>query len=214
MTSGSGKRIGLLGGSFDPVHIAHIELAKAAIKHLNLDEVQLLPAKQPWQKPELATSAQDRLNMLELATDGLPGIVINPIELKRPGKTYTLDTLNELPREHAYFWLMGADQLANFPTWSNWQEIAKRLTLVAAQRPGNALQVPPALQTLIDAGQAHVQTLPFEPLAISSSALRELLAQQKPVDQWLVPKVITYIGQHRLYGVCGASNSSQQRPEQ
>ena len=193
------KRIGLLGGSFDPVHRAHIELAKTAREHLNLDEVQLLPAKQPWQKPNLAASTQDRLAMLKLAIAQEPGLTVNPMELDRPGKTYTLDTLNALPENHQYFWLLGADQLANFPTWHGWQAIAKRVTLAVAQRPGTELQVPDPLQHEIDAGHAQVVLLPFEPMAISSSELRQSLEQADPVAHWLDPAVSDYIDKHHLY---------------
>jgi nicotinate-nucleotide adenylyltransferase len=195
----SGQRIGLLGGSFDPVHRAHIKLAKTALKHLELDEVQLLPAKQPWQKPPLSASAQQRLAMLELAVNNESGLRVNAMELDRPGKTYTLDTLNALPTNHHYFWLLGADQLLNFPTWHGWQAIAERVTLAVAQRPGAGIDIPESLQEQIDAGRAHVVTLPFEPLAISSSQLRAALKSHQPLHDWLDPAVLAYIRKHRLY---------------
>ena len=199
MPDSTGKRIGLLGGSFDPVHRAHIELAKAALDTLALDEVQLLPAKQPWQKPTLAASTADRLAMLQLAVKSTPGLTINAIELDRPGKTYTLDTLQALPAEHQYYWLLGADQLVNFPTWHGWQEIAERVTLVVANRPGSELHIPAALQVQITAGLAHVQTLPFEPMDVSSSQLRQALGRGESADAWLAPAVANYIKQHDLY---------------
>ena len=199
MPDPTGRRIGLLGGSFDPVHRAHIELAKAALRTLALDEVQLLPAKQPWQKPTLAASTSDRLAMLQLAVTNTPGLTINAIELDRPGKTYTLDTLKALPAENQYYWLLGADQLANFPTWHGWQAIARRVTLVVANRPGSELHIPAPLQEQITAGQASVQTLPFEPMDVSSSQLRQALGRGDLTDAWLAPAVANYIKQHRLY---------------
>jgi len=198
-SKGTAKRIGLLGGSFDPVHRAHIELAKIALNHLALDEVQLLPAKQPWQKPTLSASASDRLIMLQLAVQSTPGLTINAIELDRPGKTYTLDTLKALPAENQYYWLLGADQLTNFPTWRGWQEIAQRVTLVVANRPGSELRIPAPLQAQITAGQARVQTLPFEALDVSSSQLRQALGRGESADAWLAPAVANYIKQHQLY---------------
>lgn len=192
-------RIGLLGGSFDPVHRAHIELAKAAIIALALDEVQLLPARQPWQKPALSASAKDRLAMLELAIEGTEGLTVNPIELERSGKTYTIDTLEVLPQRHNYFWIFGADQLQNFPTWHRWQDIAKRVTLVAAERPGADLVIPAQLQALIDQGLAHVQTLAFAPMDISATALRHAINANTCTERWLNPKVAAYISGHRLY---------------
>ena len=199
MPTPAGKRIGLLGGSFDPVHRAHIELAKAAFDTLALDQVQLLPAKQPWQKPTLSASASDRLAMLQLAVKSTPGLTINAIELDRPGKTYTLDTLEALSAENHYYWLLGADQLANFPTWHGWQDIAQRVTLVVANRPGSELHIPAPLALQINAGQAHVETLPFEPMDVSSSQLRQALGRGDPVEAWLAPAVANYIKQHNLY---------------
>jgi nicotinate-nucleotide adenylyltransferase len=192
-------RIGLLGGSFDPVHRAHIELAKTALTELALDQVQFLPARQPWQKPELSASAEDRLAMIELAVANISGFIVNPIELTRPGNTYTIDTLQALPSEHDYFWLLGADQLKNFTTWHRWQDVARLLTLVAAQRPGTELAIPAALQAQIDRGQAKVQTLGFEPMDISATALRQSFLSHQPLNQWLDPKVAAYITQKNLY---------------
>ncbi len=193
-------RIGLLGGSFDPVHRAHVELAKSALAKLNLDQVQLLPAKQPWQKPELAASATHRLDMIRLAIEHVPGLVINDIELNRPGKTYTIDTLQALPPEHDYFWILGSDQLQNLPSWHQWQDIVRRVTLVAAQRPGSQLAIGAELQTLIEAGLARAQQLDFEQMDVSSTALRQALQHNQPTGLWLDPAVANYIEQHGLYG--------------
>ncbi|MCD8518102.1 MAG: nicotinate (nicotinamide) nucleotide adenylyltransferase [Burkholderiaceae bacterium] len=192
-------RIGLLGGSFDPIHRAHVELAKTALSELKLDEVQLLPARQPWQKPALAASTQDRLAMIELAIGNIAGLSVNPIELARSGKTYTIDTLEQLPAQHTYFWIFGADQLQNFTTWHRWQDVARHVTLVAAQRPGAQLDIPPALRAQIDANKAQVLTLDFEPMDISATELRQALGLGKPVDQWLDPHVAAYIAQKHLY---------------
>ena len=199
MTQATDKRIGLLGGSFDPVHLAHIELAKAALNRLALDEVQLLPAKQPWQKPTLSASASDRLIMLQLAVQSTPGLTVNAMELDRPGKTYTLDTLQALPVQNQYYWILGADQLTNFPTWHGWQDIARRVTLVVANRPGSELQIPEPLKLQISAGQARLEILPFEPMDVSSSQLRQALERSDPLDDWLAPAVAHYINEQGLY---------------
>lgn len=194
-----GLRIGLLGGSFDPVHRAHTELAKAALEQFGLNEVQLLPARQPWQKPTLSAASQDRLAMLELATANLPGVTVNPIELTRPGKTYTIDTLKALPANNDYFWILGSDQLQNFPTWHRWQDIAKELTLLVAIRPGSSLAIPNELQKQIDSGLAQVQTLDFAPMSISATELRQALKQGQQLEQWLEPNVAAYISANHLY---------------
>lgn len=200
-------RIGLLGGSFDPIHRAHTELAKTALNALKLDQVQLLPARQPWQKPELSASAQDRLAMIKLAIAPIDGLTVNPIELNRPGKTYTIDTLEALPATDEYYWILGADQLQNFPTWHRWQDVAKRVTLVVAERPGSRLIVPPMLQAQIDANQATIQTMDFPPMDMSATALRQALASGQLTGdaavQWLDPAVAHYIATHHLYQLSG-----------
>jgi len=193
------SRVGLLGGSFDPIHRAHIELAKTALTVLDLDQVQLLPARQPWQKLDLSASAEDRLAMIKIAIDKIEGLAVNTIELDRAGKTYTLDTLHELPSNQEYFWIMGADQLQNFPTWHQWRDIAKLVTLAVAQRPGSKFAIPQLLQEQIDAGQARVQTIDFEPMDISSSQLRLTLQTRQTSAQWLDPAVADYITKKRLY---------------
>jgi nicotinate-nucleotide adenylyltransferase len=192
-------RIGLLGGSFDPVHLAHVALARTALNDLKLDQVQFLPAKQPWQKPTLHASAAHRLAMIELALANEPNITINPMELERPGNTYTIDTLEALPPTNQYFWLLGADQLQNFPTWHRWQDVASLVTLVAAQRPGTKLVVPAPLKQQIDLGHARLLTLDLEPMDISSSQLRHTLGGATAVHQWLAPAVSSYITEHALY---------------
>lgn len=201
-------RVGLLGGSFDPIHLAHVELAKRALDQLALDRVELLPAKQPWQKPDLAATTEDRLAMIKLAISQVPGLAVNDIELTRPGKTYTFDTLQALAPEHEYFWLLGADQLQNFPTWHRWQDIAQRVTLVAAQRPGAESVIGAELAALVDCGQAKIIDLSFEPMDISSSALREALRNRQLTSQWLDPLVANYIKEHGLYQSTPPTNTN------
>jgi len=192
-------RIGLLGGSFDPVHSAHVALACAARDALGLDQVQLIPAAAPWQRKPLAASPEHRLAMLELAVAGLPGLAVNPLELRRAGRTYTVDTLRELPAGPRYVWLLGADQLANFCTWHAWQEIAGRVDLAVAGRPGAPLRPPEALaQALREHGRALLH-IPFDEMPVSASDIRERLADGRPVGDMLPPAVQDYIARHQLY---------------
>lgn len=192
-------RIGLLGGSFDPIHVAHVALARAALENFALDEVQLLPARQPWQKAPLCASEADRLAMVELAIAHEPEITVNAIELTRPGKTFTIDTLEQLPEGPSYFWLLGADQLENFCTWHRWEDVAKRVTLLVAARPGASLLVPPQLQSRVDQQDASIQTLPFNPIGVSSSELRAHLKAGMDVSCWIHPAVQDYIQVNGLY---------------
>lgn len=192
-------KIGLLGGSFDPVHLAHVALACSARLTLNLDEVQLIPAADPWQRKPLAAKASHRLAMLELAVREQPHLRINPIEIQRGGKTYTIDTLHQLPQGSDYHWILGADQLANFCTWQCWQEIADLVRLVVAQRPGSTLAVPRPLREHLSHRNRPLINLPFPPMPVSSTLIRQLLADDQPTDGLLDVAVAQYIQQNGLY---------------
>jgi nicotinate (nicotinamide) nucleotide adenylyltransferase len=192
-------RIGLLGGSFDPVHVAHMALAKAARDALGLDEVQLIPARAPWQRRPLAAAPEHRLAMLELAVADEPGLRINPLELRREGPTYTVDTLRELPAGPRYAWILGADQLANFCTWRAWEEIACMVDLAVAARPGASVQAPPALRQALAAAGRALLSIPFDEMAISASDIRARIAQGKSVHGMIAPAVLDYIARHGLY---------------
>lgn len=192
-------RIGLLGGSFDPIHNAHIALALAALKACALDIVELLPAGQPWQKPPLQALPQARAAMIELAIEDQPGLALNAMELERSGNTYTIDTLEMLGNAHTYYWILGSDQLANFCSWHRWEDVAERVILLVAARPDSPREIPEPLALRVEQGLARVQYLPFEPMPISASDLRQRLARGESVEGQLDPKVQHYIDQHGLY---------------
>ncbi|OXR48537.1 MULTISPECIES: nicotinate (nicotinamide) nucleotide adenylyltransferase [unclassified Pusillimonas] len=193
------KKIGLLGGSFDPVHRAHIALAATARDSLLLDEVQLIPAADPWQRAPLKATARQRCDMLELAIRAQPKLVVNPIEIERGGKTYTIDTLESLPRDAQYFWVLGTDQLANFCSWHRWEDILIYVHLVVANRPGTALEAPAPLQYLLDALKKPIIELTFEPMSVSATAIRNAIVSETAIDAFVDPAVEQYIKQHRLY---------------
>lgn len=193
------KRIGLLGGSFDPVHVAHIALARTALRTLDLAQVELIPAASPWQRGPLRATPAQRCDMIRLAIAGEPGIVLNTTEIDRGGPTYTIDTVSALPARQRYVWLLGADQLANFCSWKAWQGIADRVDLAVATRPGAPLQPPAALQNHLAAQQRHVEILSFAEMPVSASAIRDRLAHGLPVDDLLAAPVYQYIRAHHLY---------------
>ena len=198
------RRIGLLGGSFDPPHLAHLALAQLAVQDLALDELRWLPAGMPWQKAgrRLAPAAH-RLAMLGLLVSGQPRQQIDARELLRAGPTYTLDTVQHLQAERAgggappadWLLIIGQDQYARIDTWQQWPALLPLVTLAVAGRAGQAPQAPPAL-----AGVAHRRVLlDLPPLAISSSEVRRLCAAGQPVDALVGPAVARYIDQHHLY---------------
>jgi len=194
-------RIGLLGGSFDPVHLAHVTLAETALRHLQLDAVHLVPAAQPWQRPPLGAAPQHRAAMLELAIAGHPGLVVDRTELTRGGPSYTIDTVEALKRpDTCHVLILGADQVANFCTWHRWEDIITNVDLAVAARAGDQPDVPEALAAwLVNHGRA-LQDLPMPAMAVSASTIRRRLAQGESVDDLISPAVLDYIRSHRLYG--------------
>ncbi len=203
MTAGVPQRTGLLGGSFDPVHSVHLALAQAAHAHLALDTVQLLPAAAPWQRAPLGASAEDRLAMLELAVAGQPALCVNPLEIRRGGPTYTIDTLRAMGAgddpAHTHVWLLGSDQLTNFCTWHAWDEIARRVTLAVAVRPDFSVQPPPELARLLDAHGKTLATLPWTPTNVSATAIRARAKAGQSLDGLVPAPVADYIRTHHLY---------------
>ncbi len=193
------KKIGLLGGSFNPVHNAHLALAQTALNTLSLDEVQLIPAGNPWQKQALVVSGQQRLDMLGLAIANHPSMVINDIEITREGATYTIDTLKALPTNACYYWLLGTDQLANFCTWYKWEDILNHVILVVAQRSSHPFDVPRPLTEKLQQKGKKLITLSFEAMDISSTDIRQRLANHQDVSGLLPQPVLEYIRQHKLY---------------
>ncbi len=196
------RRIGLLGGSFDPPHLAHLALGRLAQQALALDELRWLPAGAPWQKAgrQMASGAH-RAAMLAALLHGEPGQVIDTRELARSGPTYTVDTVRELQAEIPgadWFFILGQDQYARFDTWRDWPELLQRLTLAVAARAGEAPTAPAAL-----AAVAHrLVVLPLPRQDMSASQIRQQLVAGVPPAQ-LAPlvgeAVASYIDHHQPY---------------
>jgi nicotinate-nucleotide adenylyltransferase len=192
-------RIGLFGGSFDPVHSAHLALARTALSSLRLNQVQLIPAGQPWQRAPLGASPEQRLAMLNLAVGQTPGLVINPIEIERNGATYTIETLEALAQGPEYFWILGADQLLNFCTWRRWQDIVTRVTLVVAQRPGSDPNPPAELEHWLSEHDKSLVHLTFDPMDVSANGIRQRIARGHSTSGLITAPVAHYIATHGLY---------------
>jgi nicotinate-nucleotide adenylyltransferase len=192
-------RIGLLGGSFDPPHLAHLALARTALQTLQLDELWWLPAGQPWQKAGRALQAGvHRAAMVRLLIQGEPRFRLDERELHRSGPTYTVDTVRECRAARAdtdLFLILGQDQYGRLDTWRDWPALLQDVTLAVAGRAGEAPAPPAAL-----AGHPHrLEVLPLPDIPVSSSALREALAQGDDVSPMVGEAVAGYIARHHLY---------------
>ncbi|MEO8923956.1 MAG: nicotinate-nucleotide adenylyltransferase [Caldimonas sp.] len=189
-------RVGLFGGSFDPVHDAHVALARTALEQLRLDEVRWIPVGQPWQKSRRLASAADREAMVRLAIADEPRFALDRSELRRRGASYTLDTVRELvlasPDDERVL-ILGQDQYASLHTWRDWRELLALVTLAVANRPGAALAVNPPIAQL-----AH-QTVLLPMMDISSTEVRRRVATGEPIAGLVPEAVARYIEQHRLY---------------
>ena len=197
----SGKRLGIMGGTFDPVHLGHLVTAEQARADLGLDEVVFLPAGQPWQKDADTTSAEHRYLMTVLATAANPAFSVSRVEVDRDGPTYTVQTLRELRAqlpEGELFFITGADAILNILTWKDADECLELATFVAATRPGYDLA---RLET--EGIRAEVCVLDVPALAISSTDVRERFAAGRAV-RYLIPREVEeFVRKHGLYGTEG-----------
>ena len=189
------KRIGIFGGSFDPVHNAHVALARVALDELELDEVRWVPVWQAWQKARELAPPADREAMVRLAIAGEPRFVLERCELRRRGVSFTLDTVRELRAaepEVEWYLILGQDQYAGLHTWRDWRELVGLVTLVIAPRAG-APEVNPQV-----ASYPH-RTVALPPMPESSTDVRDLVAAGQPIDALVPPEVAGYIARHHLY---------------
>ena len=187
-------RIGLLGGTFDPPHAAHLALAQCAIQDLGLQSLRVLPTGNPWHRAFQPSLATHRVAMCRMAFAQIPQALVDDRETRREGPTYTIDTVRELRTEFPqaeWFLIIGADQARRFQTWKNWEELLGLVHLVVADRNPEApqWQNTPMIQA---------RRLPFEPMDISATAIRHRLSQGLSVDG-LHPLVQEYVQRHQLY---------------
>jgi nicotinate-nucleotide adenylyltransferase len=196
------RRIGIFGGSFDPVHNAHLALARVALSELRLDELRWVPVGEPWQKSRPITSAPHREAMVRLAIEGEPRFVLDRVELERPGPSYTLDTVRSLQAAQPdadWFLVIGQDQYAGFHTWHGWEELLSRVTIAVANRPDASPLADPQVRAV-----AH-EAVQLPMMDVSSTDIRERLRHAMPIDDLVPPSVARYIDQHHLYRVNNGS---------
>ncbi len=190
------RRLGVMGGTFDPIHHGHLVAASEVAALFHLDEVMFVPTGEPWQKSQWAVSpAEDRYLMTVIATASNPQFSVSRIDIDRGGPTYTIDTLRDLKAQNDdadLFFITGADALAQILTWRNAEELFSLSHFIGVTRPGHVLT---------DDGlpEGGVSLVEVPALAISSTDCRARVAQGDPV-WYLVPDgVVRYIDKRELY---------------
>lgn len=199
MTSATKRRLGVMGGTFDPIHHGHLVAASEVQAWFDLDEVVFVPTGEPWQKGEREVSpAEDRYLMTVIATASNPRFSVSRVDIDRDGPTYTVDTLRELHTQHPdveLYFITGADALAQILTWRDADELFELAHFVGCTRPGHHID-----ETTIEHLPKHRVTIVEIPaLAISSTACRDRVLAGEPV-WYLVPDgVVQYIAKRSLY---------------
>ena len=195
-------RLGVLGGTFDPVHTGHLVLAEQARGQLGLDRVLWVPAGDPWRKAgEPVSPAEDRLVMVRLAIEGNDGFEVSTTELDRAGPTYTLDTLQQLRGEYAaeeLFFLLGLDALADLPNWHKPAELI-RLALLGVARRGDEQPRLAELERQMPGLEERVRWVEMPRLDISGTELRRRASEGRSLRYLVPPAVASYVREHGLY---------------
>ncbi len=196
--------IGVLGGTFDPVHNGHLIVAEEAKTRLNLAEIIFVPAGQPWLKADRPISpAEHRLQMLRLAIVDKPYFKLSNIEIERTGPSYTVDTIAELRdklgSEDEFFFILGWDSLAELPQWREPSRLIKMCYLVAVPRPGYPRPKLKTLEASIPGLSQRVMLMEKPEIDISASAIRERVARGLSIRHLVPEPVNRYIKEHRLY---------------
>jgi nicotinate-nucleotide adenylyltransferase len=200
--------IGILGGTFDPIHLGHLHIANQVASRLELQQLQFMPCALPVHRDKPRASAAQRGKMIELAIAEQPEFVLNALELQRDGPSYSVDSLREISRlsEQSLVLILGADAFNGFPSWKSPEEILKLANLVICARPGfeiddgvfsgNRVQTPQELENRHAGG---ILTLMVNAIDCSSSNVRAALERGNTARHYLTGEVADYIDEHELY---------------
>lgn len=184
-------RTGILGGTFDPIHIAHLHTAESALYQLDLDRVLIVPAGDPWQKSgRFISPAADRVEMCRIALADVDEIEVDTREAVRDGPTFTIDTLGTFPPDEELFLILGADAAAGLSTWHRWREVVDRVTVAVAPRPG---------APILPEGLPRVKHIEMGLLEVSGTEIREMVRTRQAYRYLVTEPVHAYIESHGLY---------------
>ena len=199
-------KVGILGGTFDPVHNGHLAVAEQVKSQLKMDEVIFIPAGQPWlKKDRFVSAAEHRREMLQLAIEGKPYFQISTVELNRPGNTYTIDTINRIKARLAagyeLYFITGWDKIPELHLWKDVTLLLEMCRLVAVPRPGYSLPDLKELETAIPGAAERIMLLDEPHVDISASEIRQRVRQGLPISNFVPEAVALYIRRQALYSV-------------
>ncbi len=198
------RRLGIMGGTFDPIHIGHLACAEQVREAFDLDGVVFIPAGDPWMKSGSGvTAAGHRLEMVRLAVSDNPFFDVSSMEIDRPGRTYTVDTLRAMrahyPENVELYFISGADAVFRILEWRDSAELGKLAHLVAVTRPGYRISDARRRYFRTHANILHLLQMDVTALAVSSTDLREKVRNGRSI-RYLAPQpVVDYVAQHGLY---------------
>lgn len=186
-------KIGILGGTFDPPHNAHLEIAQLCMQKFNLDKIMFLPLGDAPHKKDV-TSKKIRLEMLKAAIEGKESFFISLEEMKREGKTYTFDTLSALPKDNEYFYIIGGDTLETLHTWYRAEDVFKMVTFIVVERPNVR-----AKNTVAEQGGAKILRAEYVAKDISSTMIRQKIKNGEDAKELVPQKTLKVIFENELY---------------
>lgn len=206
----TGRRIGIMGGTFDPIHNGHLVAGSEVAHRFGLDEVIFVPTGRPWQKERtrdggaarVVTPAEHRYLMAVIATASNPRFTVSRVDVDREGVTYTVDTLRDLHEvypDDELFFITGADALESILSWHNWEELFEFAHFIGVSRPGYELDATHLAEHLKTKPAEALQMMEIPALAISSTDCRKRARDDRPI-WYLVPDgVVQYVSKHGLY---------------
>ncbi|GBG39940.1 nicotinate-nucleotide adenylyltransferase [Mycobacterium montefiorense] len=196
------RRLGVMGGTFDPIHYGHLVAASEVADLFDLDEVVFVPSGQPWQKSRDVSAAEDRYLMTVIATASNPRFSVSRVDIDRGGPTYTKDTLSDLHAlnpDTELFFITGADALSSILSWQGWEGVFELARFIGVSRPGYELRHEHITEVLGDLATDALTLVEVPALAISSTDCRQRAAQRRPLWYLMPDGVVQYVSKRRLY---------------
>lgn len=197
-------KIGIMGGTFDPIHIGHLFIAEAVRTEYKLDKILFIPsANPPHKQNSCVTRAMDRYAMTVLATHSNPHFSVSDIEFRRSGPSYTIDTVRELTeiygRDTEFYFVTGADTIQEIPTWKNIHDLLELCNFVATLRPGCVNSIDNIVEYFGEQGRRRIHQLPTPELEISSTDIRQRIKSGKSIKYIVPESVENYLRKENLY---------------